>query len=56
MPRYEVEIVATLSKKILVVADDEQHAEELAHEMFTFDKTSDNEVFDQSTYDIREGY
>jgi hypothetical protein len=56
MPRYEVEIVATLSKKILVVADDEQHAEQLAHEMFTFDKTSDSEVFDQSTYDIREGY
>lgn len=54
MPRYEVEIVATLAKTITVSAEDEQHAEELAHELFSLDKTSDSEVFDQSTYEIIE--
>ena len=51
---YEVEIVATISKRITVVADSEDHAQELAHEMFHLEYDGTPEVFEQDTYRIEE--
>jgi len=51
---YEVEIVASISKKIEVVADSEDHAQELAHEMFHLEYDGTPEVFEQDTYRIEE--
>ena len=51
---YEVEIVATISKRITVVADSEDHAQELAHEMFHLEYDGTPEVFDQDTYRVEE--
>ena len=55
MPKtYEVEIVASISKRIEVVADSEEHAQELAHEMFHLEYDGTPEVFEQDTYRIEE--
>ena len=51
---YEVEIVASISKRIEVVADSEDHAQELAHEMFRLEYDGTPEVFEQDTYRIEE--
>ena len=51
---YEVEIVASISKKIEVVADSKDHAEELAHEMFHLEYDGTPEVFEQDTYRVEE--
>lgn len=51
---YEVDIVASISKKIEVVADSEEHAEELAHEMFAAQYDGTPEIFEQDTHEIEE--
>ena len=51
---YEVEIVASISKRIEVVADSEDHAQELAQEMFRLEYDGTPEVFEQDTYRIEE--
>lgn len=51
---YEVEIVASISKRIEVVAECEEHAQELAHEMFHLEYDGTPEVFEQDTYRIEE--
>jgi hypothetical protein len=51
---YEVEIVASIFKKIEVVADSEDHAEELAHEMFKDQYDGTPTIIEQDTYEIEE--
>jgi hypothetical protein len=51
---YEVEIVASIFKKIEVVADSEDHAEELAHEMFAAQYDGTPTIIEQDTYEIEE--
>ena len=51
---YEVEIVASISKRIEVVADSKEQAQELAHEMFHLEYDGTPEVFEQDTYRIEE--
>ena len=51
---YEVEIVAAISKKIEVVADSKDHAEELAHEMFKDQYDGTPTIIEQDTYEIEE--
>ena len=51
---YEVEIVASISKTIEVVADSKDHAEELAHEMFAAQYDGTPKIFEQDTYEIEE--
>ena len=55
MPKtYEVEIVASIFKKIEVVADSEDHAEELAHEMFAAQYDGTPTIIEQDIYEIEE--
>ena len=51
---YEVEIVASVSKRIEVVADSKDHAEELAHEMFKDQYDGTPTIIEQDTYEIEE--
>ena len=49
---YEVEIVASIFKKIEVVADSKDHAEELAHQMFADQYDGTPKIIEQDTYEI----
>tara|TARA_B100000073_G_scaffold299885_2_gene266005 strand:+ start:8505 stop:8687 length:183 start_codon:yes stop_codon:yes gene_type:complete len=54
MPKFNVDIVASISKTIEVIADSEEHAEELAHEMFHAGYDGTPEIYEQETHDIEE--
>ena len=54
MPKFNVDIVASISKTIEVIADSEEHAEELAHEMFHAGYDGTPEIYEQETHDIGE--
>ena len=54
MPKFNVEIVASISKTIEVCADSKEHAEEQAHELFHTGYGGTPEIYEQETHDIEE--
>ena len=54
MKTYAVVIRATITKTILVDAEDEMQASELAHQDFTVECEDDDENYEQDTLSVEE--